>query len=386
MVIKNLMSLFLLLTFCLLFSEKHVEPCANPLECMHGVLMHGDDNVGESHDTEDTYLKFKPVLETGPKEKSGPNDAEKTFHRALMHGDEEHGVSHDEGKTDTAVKLTDSIGPKDTNKMIHDVMHGDSETSHDHVHSHKSNTETNKKESVLPPDAEKIMHEVLMHGNNKSENHHVHSRPEDENTKSKGPLDQNNLMHDLMHNGEHVEHASGKSREKQTSSSGPNSDKLHGVLMHGDSEMGDNHAHDHKHSKTDPFKFNMEEIKKLGIDPEILKTILPEDKEDYKKWQEEKKDYDDDKATYALISDTILSDIELMKQRYLAHDPVQEAEINAYVEGKDSDLVAGDIVDVLDNLVHDDEDTLHDLELIGSTQPINEIHRRHTEQQRKEEI
>jgi hypothetical protein len=73
--------------------------------------------------------------------------------------------------------------------MIHDVMHGDTETSHDHVHSHKSNTET--KESVLPPDAEKIMHDVLMHGNNKSENHHVHSRPEDESTKSKGPLDQN---------------------------------------------------------------------------------------------------------------------------------------------------------------------------------------------------
>jgi hypothetical protein len=73
-------------------------------------------------------------------------------------------------------------------------------------------------------------------------------------------------------------------------------------------------------------------------------------------------------------------------ERYLAHDPVEEAEINAYVEGKDSDLVAGDIVDVFDNLVHDDEDTLHDLELIGSTQPINEIHRRHADRKRKEEI
>jgi antitoxin component HigA of HigAB toxin-antitoxin module len=346
--------------------------------------MHGDDNVGESHDTEDKYLKFKPALDTGPKEKSGPNDAEKTFHRALMHGDEEHGISHDERKTDKAVKQSDSFGPKDTNKMIHDVMHGDSETSHDHVHSQKSNTET--KEFVLPPDAEKIMHDVLMHGNNKSENHHVHSRPEEESTKSKGPLDQNNLMHDLMHNGEHVDHASDKPKEKQTSSSGPNSDKLHEVLMHGDSETGDNHDHDHKHSKTDPFKFNMEEIKKLGIDPEILKTILPDDKEDYKKWQEKRKDDDDYKATYALISDSLLSDIELMKQRYLAHDPVEEAEINAYVEGKDSDLAAGDIVDVFDNLVHDDEDTLHDLELIGSTQPINEIHRRHTDRKRKEEI
>lgn len=366
----------------------HIEPCANPLDCLHGVLMHGDESAGDSHKTEDSYLKFKPVLDTGPKEKSGPQDAESTFHGALMHGGNDHETTHQEAKTDQPTKPAEEFGPKDTNKMMHDVMHGDSEASHDHKH---ENTNTDKaiQKEFMPPDAAKMMHDVLMHNDDKSENHHVHSRPEDETTKSKGPIDQSNLMHELMHNGEHVDHSSEQSSDQSGTPSGPNTDGLHGILMHGDTETGHDHEKDHQHSKNVPFKFNIEEIKKLGIDPEILKTILPVDKEDYKKWQEQQQSETSDdyyKSTYASISDSFLSDIELMKRRYLAQDPEQEAELNAYLDAKDSDLVASQIVDILENMEHEDDDLRHNLELIGSTEPINEIHQSHTDSQKKQEM
>ncbi|CAC5402581.1 unnamed protein product [Mytilus coruscus] len=362
----------------------HMEPCVDPLDCLHGVLMHGDNEVGDSHKTEDNYLKFKPVLETGPKEKSGPQDAEETFHGALMHDDKDHPNNHNEDKTEQPEKPPESFGPKETNKFMHDVMHGDTEKSHEHVHE-KIPVEITNKDPTGPPDAEQIMHGVLMHGGENVENHHVHSRPEDTTQKSNGPMDQNTLMHNLMHDGNHVDHLEEKANVP-ASPSGPNSEKLHGILMHGDSEIGNEHDHDHKESNNVPFKFNLDEIKKLGIDPEILKTVLSEDQEDYSKWQTQKlsgTDEDYYKGTYVSISDSSLADIELMKQRYIKQelDSEEQKEFDAYVNAKDSDLNSDEMASNLnlDSMDHDTSDMHHDLELIGSTQPINEIHNSHRE-------
>ncbi|CAG2226258.1 unnamed protein product [Mytilus edulis] len=361
----------------------HMEPCVDPLNCLHGVLMHGDNEVGDSHKTEDNYLKFKPALETGPKQKSGPQDAEETFHGALMHDDKDHPNNHNEDKTKQPDKPPESFGPKETNKLMHDVMHGDTEKSHEHVHE-KIPVEITNKDPSGPPDADKLMHGVLMHGGENVENHHVHSRPEETTQKSKGPMDQNTLMHDLMHSGEHVDHSEGKANVP-VSQSGPNSEALHGILMHGDSDIGHDHGHDHKESDNVPFKFNLDEIKKLGIDPEILKTVLSEDQEDYSKWQTQKlSDTDDDyyKGTYVSISDSSLADIELMKQRYIKHElnSEEQKEFDAYVNAKDSDLNSDEMASNLDldSMDHDTGDMHHDLELIGSTQPINEIHSSHS--------
>lgn len=356
---------------------KQAEPNANPLESLHGVLMHGDSDIGDSHKAEDNYIKFKPVLETGQKEAQGPKDAEETFHASLMHGSKD--FHHDKIEMEQPQKPPESFGPKDTNEYMHDVMHGETDKAHDHS---KDKIEVTIEIQSGPPDAERMMHDVLMHGGTNVENHHVHSRPEDADPKASGPLDQNTLMHDLMHGGNSVEHA--EHTDQNVAPSGPNTDQLHGVLMHHDSDIGKNHDEEHDHSKNKPFKFNIEEIKKLGIDPDILKTVLKEDSEDFKQWKLEQSKNGDDFLHYTQgsISDSMLSDIERMKQRYLAKNPKVEQEIDEYAKSRDSDLNADEMSTMmdLDSMHHENEDMRHDLELIGSTQPINQHYGSHDEQ------
>ena len=352
-----------------------MEPLTNPLDSLHGVLMHGDNDTGNSHKAEDDYVKFKPALETGPKEAQGPKDAEETFHGSLMHGDKDY--QHGEVEMEQPQKPPESFGPKDTNEYMHDVMHGDTDHSHDHSNNKKK---AEKEFQKGPPDADRMMHDVLMHGGDKAETHHVHSRPEDVDLKQNGPQDQNTMMHNLMHDGNNIEHT--EHHEQNVAPSGPNPDQLHGVLMHADSEVGKNHDHDH--SKNTPFKFNIEEIKKLGIDPEILKTVLKDDSEDFKQWKLEKSKDGDDflHYTHGTIPDSMLSDIERMKERYLAKNPKIEKEIDEYAKARDSDLDADEMASMmdLDSMHHEDDDMRHDLELIGSTQPLSELHGSHDEQ------
>ncbi|KAK3095035.1 hypothetical protein FSP39_009432 [Pinctada imbricata] len=357
------------------------------MDCLHGILMHGDSDQGDTHKNEDNYLRFKPHLEAGkPKTQAGPQDADETFHDALMHGD---GDGHHDDKEMLPQKPAEKFGPDDADTMLHGVlMHGDGEAGHDHGREDAKLKETGVRGKAEPLDAEGMMHGMLMHGDADSKPHDHHGdESKEENSGAKGPADINDMMHKFMHKDgdtEHHEHAAAD--DKTHENSGPTDQEalMHG-LMHG--EEGTDHKHEEKKK---PFKFDVDEILKLGLPDELLKKIgldklKKKDEEDYKKWQKESKDDDNSwGSTFAYISDSILQDIEIMKRRYLARDEKTEKEINDYVNSKNGDFSAKDVEGNLDleGQDHDGDDTTHDLELIGSTEPINARHKTHIASER----
>ncbi|KAJ8310309.1 hypothetical protein KUTeg_012174 [Tegillarca granosa] len=163
-----------------------LRPCADaedPMECLHGILMHNDEKVGEDHKAEDQYLRFKSELETGKKD-IGVKNAEEMFHGDLMHGGDGNYNHQGELLPKEAPK---DIGPEDLGQYMHGVlMHGDTEPGKDHSHDHKKKLEEAKpKGKILPPDSEQMMHGVLMHGDENANLNHDHEGKKEEKTKDK---------------------------------------------------------------------------------------------------------------------------------------------------------------------------------------------------------
>ena len=358
------------------------------MDCLHGILMHGDSNQGDSHKDEDTYIRFKSELEAGkPKAKAGPLDAEEMFHGDLMHGGGE--AHHDGDKEALPRKPAEKFGPEDAETMLHGVlMHGDSEQGHDHRREDTNSKAGAKIGKAGPLDAEQMMHGVLMHGD--SDSHHDHTSSEKQTTESAGPVDLNDMMHSLMHADGSTEHQHVEADDKSKGKPGPmDQENLMHNLMHG--EEGTEHKHE-KENK--PFKFNIDEILKLDIPEDILKSVGLDkvkkmDENEYQEWKTKQNDENKDfwGETMAFISDTILRDIDLMKKRYLARDEKLEKEIDDYAAKKDGDFSAKDIVENLnlEGQDHDGDDLRHDLELVGSTEPINARHKAHMEMKNSKE-
>lgn len=123
---------------------------------------------------------------------------------------------------------------------------------------------------------------------------------------------------------------------------------------------------------------------KLGIDPDILKSvgldkIRKEDEAEYRNWQKEQRIDSPLGETIAYISDSIVSDIELMKRRYMNLGEEAEREIQQFANARNIEISPEELLSNLnlDNEAgdHVDEGVQHDLELIGSTDPINARHK-----------
>lgn len=398
--------------------DKQQGPCVG-MDCLHGVLMHNDEEQGEKHVAEDQYLRFKGVLDTANPQ-AGPLDAEAQMHGILMHGDSQ-AKHHDAEKDRLLPEQVLKAGPVDLSQVVHAGMHGEDGTHGKHQwdketesrdtemkgpfgekfmhgvlmhgdanfeHSEDSDAETEineNKQKVGPKDAAEHLHGVLMHGDSEPGKEHSHEAPVQikvDNSKI-GPI--NDLHGVLMHGdsepGKEHSHKDSVQTKEGNSKIGPNND-LHGVLMHGDSTVGHDHSHEDAKVEHDVFS-DISKIKDLGLDKDLLKNIdlkkiLEKDRQEYAEWILNNPQFQDESmmgSTLASVSDTILQDIELMKKRYLANSNQPDGIPNKKQD--ENPFTAEDARAVYDESVHADEgeDMRHDLELLGSTEPLNARHK-----------
>ncbi|XP_033759386.1 LOW QUALITY PROTEIN: uncharacterized protein LOC117341636 [Pecten maximus] len=406
-------------------SPKQVNLPEDIEDYMHGVLMHGDDEPGIDHKKD--HQKMKEEKGESTNVATGPDDLEDMMHK-MMHKDGD--ISHDHEKDDAPAvakgpaedldnmmhKLMHKDGDishnhekdgapadakgaaEDLDNMMHKLMHKDGDISHNHekdggsavakgpaedldnmmhklMHkdgdiSHDHEIKSRFKVDKGPVDLDNMMHK-LMHADGDISHDNEDRKENQDSDFSKGPGDIDNMMHRLMHKDGDLSHTTDdKDHHQQTGSIGPDSDDLHGLLMHGDKETG--HVHEH-FSWQKPFKMDKEALRKLKIDEDILRSVglesVLQDLEEYDQWKKTKsKDTKDDMDD---ISENILSDIEAMKKRYLKRAREVDFKANVGITEKES----------LDHLAktsgheHVVDDATHSLELIGSTEPISERHK-----------
>lgn len=329
------------------------------MACLHGVLMHNDEQLGEDHSAEDQYLRFKPSLET-----SASQDAE-----------------------EIPPEKFSRVGPEDLNEVVHKGMHG----GKDFVHKHSDNADNHEiVEKEGPMDGAQLMHGLLMHGD---PNHvHVHDdeygKDDDETNTFMGPTDAAGLMHGVLMHGDakqrndHVHHDNIEIEKMKVI--GPDGSILHGILMHNDDSIGHDHSDEDSNTKHEVFS-DISKIRDFIDDEDLLRIIdlekiLEKDMEEYAEWLL------NEGSTSVVVSDSILGDIELMKNRYLNSDEVitnERADDTAddsflpNESAKDLPFTADDANIVMKGHVHEDEgeDVTHDLELLGSTEPLNARHK-----------
>ncbi|XP_045199722.2 uncharacterized protein LOC123553981 [Mercenaria mercenaria] len=368
-------------------AEAQKGPCVG-MDCLHGVLMHNDDTQGEKHTAEDQYLRYKAVLDTENPRK-GPLDAEAQMHGILMHGDST-AKEHHTGNKEVLPEKVSEAGPKDLSEVIHEGMHGEEGTHTNHDWNKEQNLGENENKG---PFDSRFMHGVLMHGDINYEHREGLGEDTDitnDKDRKVGPQDAAKQFHGVMMHGDtetgkdhtHEEPAESK---QDSNKIGPNND-LHGILMHGDSNLGHDHSNEDSKAVHDVFS-DISKIKDLGLDDNLLKMInleqiLEKDRQEYADWIINNPQYQDESmmgSTLASVSDTILDDIELMKKRYLAkNNQPDEKEVGSKTSSKEEHpFTAEDARAIYDDSVHaeEGEDTRHDLELLGSTEPINARHK-----------
>ncbi|XP_074658155.1 uncharacterized protein LOC141911091 isoform X2 [Tubulanus polymorphus] len=165
-------------------------PCVG-MDCLHGVLMHGDAEDGEQHQNEHIMEKIqedsKPREQFGPcdgthckhaehqrEEKvafgpdqvaeQGPKDAMEAMHGVLMHGDNQQGHGHKSADESAARKKIDRNpdGPKDAMESHHGVlMHGDDNQGDEHG---KEDEDLREVEPELVDSAVRLPNEVPVAG------------------------------------------------------------------------------------------------------------------------------------------------------------------------------------------------------------------------------
>lgn len=357
------------------------------MDCLHGVMMHNDEAQGEKHKAEDQYLRFKSVLDTNNPRK-GPLDAEAQMHGVLMHGDSGAGEDHMENNVRHPEKILETE-PKDLSRVIHEGMHGLEGIQVKHEWDKVLNVDDNVRSG---PYGDRFMHGVLMHGDENYD--HVEAKEgQTETTHASneqiGPKDAAKYLHGILMHGDAEpgkEHAhEGSVDTPVVNKVGPNND-LHGILMHGDSGLGHDHSNEDANKENDVFS-DISQIIDLGLADDLLKMIdfmkiMENDRQEYAEWIVNNPRYQDDSmmgSTLASVSDTTLDDIELMKKRYLAK--------NNQATGNDVDdnfapydehpFTAEDAKSAYDGNVYaeEGEDMRHDLEILGSTEPLNARHR-----------
>ncbi|KAH3804982.1 uncharacterized protein LOC127834786 [Dreissena polymorpha] len=309
-----------------------------------------------------------------------------------MHGDDVAGKQHDESEHkhdhshDGDARET---GVPGMHEVIHKGMHGQDPMP---VHEWDTSTNGDKVTQQEPSSGEKLMHGVLMHGDadfTHKSNEEVHaSISSDENGGAAKPSLGEDLMHGvLMHGDSAHAHAHGGSDDVSDGSKtiGPDSAGLHGILMHGDSSIGHDHTEEDSKSKQEVF-WDVRLIASMGLDEDLmkvidLKKIIEKDQKEYADWILKNPQYQGEQmmgSSNAEVTDSVLKDIELMKKRYLEKNNLK---LEEDVKGtKDIPFTAEDANAVLGEMgghgkALEGEDMTHNLELLGSTEPLNARHK-----------
>lgn len=257
------------------------------MDCLHGVLMHGDNQQGDNHGAEDVFNVLQ-AKDSARGKSSGPCEGMDCLHGVLMHNDDHQGQAH---QRDDDIRAQRKSGPKA------------------------------KPEKQGPCQGMDCLHGVLMHGDEQHGNDHAKEDAKkvetDPEKKQRGPCE--------------------------------GMDCLHGVLMHGDEEQGDAHAQDHAHMrlKHEKVQFGVESADSLlhadgddahdVIEPATDDDVSMDDveadadtaaaaKEDFQQYAAWKKEQTEEKSkdgalwgfSLPFISDTGDSDSDFMKWKYLA--------------------------------------------------------------------
>jgi len=283
-------------------------------------------------------------------------------------------------------------------------MHGDAQYQHNHEED-GDGTEIQGEEKVpLPMEGDQLMHGLLMHGDmNAAPHDHGHEKTkENAGGQAPMPLEGDKLMHGLLMHGDinaapHDHgHGDKKAGEVGVDGIGPDTGALHGILMHGDSAVGHDHSDEDSNTKHEVFR-DISQIPNLGLDKDILRIIdleklLEKDRKEYADWIINNPQVQDEHlmgSTYASVSDSVLNDIELMKKKYLEKANMEALDIADH-KSKEDDIpfTPEDANAVLNEgqghgHVDENDDIRHDLDLLGSTEPLNARHKVQLELQKE---
>ena len=314
------------------------------MDCMHGVLMHGDSEAGDDHKHEDTYERLQ--RQDKKREPEGPCQGMDCLHGVLMHGDNEQGVEHmhQEGQIGPEERKQD--GPCEGMDCLHGVMmHGDAEqgASHKHEDERKSKPVENK-EQEGPCVGMDCMHGVLMHGDSEGGKDHDEEHKKLTVNKHEGKKFGTHDPEAMLHGGDgdhvHDHEVELSEAEKERNKGIPSIESPDGML-HGD----------------------MNEMLTLGEAPH-------HEKKEFDEWNKKpKKSANDAKKEKALlggfsfpfISDTFINELDLMKRRWLAKFWGSEEDEVAYSEEDRSNKV----------WEADSQDMRDDVKVVGNTQPLD---------------
>ncbi|CAH1798606.1 unnamed protein product [Owenia fusiformis] len=348
MIDKMLIILLLMPNFSIAapnMAKRAAGPCIG-MDCLHGVLMHNDEGVGDNHKHEDAE-KLREELEENKKVK-GPCEGMDCMHE-LMHNDNEDPLAKHKPKSGPEEQPKQQ-GPCEGMDCMHQVlMHDEEEKGKAHKH------DEDKKKDVAEGDPSSqhdgpcldCLHDVMMHGEDEAGKHHNNDNDAEDTMSDTDPQQKGPCI---------------------------GMDCMHGVLMHNDEEQGNDHQNDDEEIQKDADDDG--KYPSVADPHEMIHGTHDIDNQDYLKWKQE-----NDKKTeletlkelekdiqgysYPFVSDTVLSDVELMKKRYFAK------------QGEEED---GEIVEMSQELdkeaglpIHG-MDMRHDLENIGSSDPIKIHH------------
>ena len=371
--------------------------CAGPcegLDCLHGVLMHGDDHQGDNHANEDIYNKLQaddltrgklqgpdltiPETDGGGSEarseaenrvQQGPCEGMDCLHGVLMHGDDELGLTHEREHT-RAQHTEQRHLPRADDADPERAMHGGNDGGH--VHGDDDETEVTSA-PVAPNNADP---ETALHGEHASDddstaadvrgpssNQGVHAEgqvaPSGERIQRNG-ADPEVMMHGHAHAHWPVENHGDTIKHDISQNIDPES------ALHGE---GASHVHSDDEGKVER-KTNTVPIGTLDPDvmihgQEYIGKIRAEDNDEYLRWQGAAKDNDaDQQLGYSIpqMSNDILNKLENMKNKYF----------NAlWASGELAKQLEGELDDS-DEENSNSEDMRHELQIMGNTAPLKD--------------
>ncbi|KAK2153059.1 hypothetical protein LSH36_309g01031 [Paralvinella palmiformis] len=381
-------------------------PCAG-MDCLHGILMHGDSEIGEDHKNEDLYNRLeKEDAERKEKKPVGPCSG-KDCMELINHGMED---------PETAHKMAQKIGPEQKDTATVDLtkaLHGGERVDHN---TPKKSVGKNDETPPTITDPESILHgdEAVKHGGiiNQTEgsgkqsasgtgtNEGLENQGDPENrTDSRG--DNELGVEDLeavLHGGEHVHHGSSTSQQiagdgqvANTASTDGGLDSQSGskaeLIKPGPSENNEAEKSEHheRHTEQGRSHHTLHDVRERHpqrhhrqhagtLDPHGLihgehkidaGGPSKEELADYNRWKksreeidvrddhrdDDEEDEDGDGAAFGFslpyISDTIMNEIELLKQRYLPRfwsdeDETEDDPDEVRVEDEDAESDSND--------------------------------------------
>ena len=400
------------------------------MDCLHGVLMHGDEEQGESHKSEDTYIRLEKEDAARLQRKHvGPCQGEDCM-ELIAHGGEDPDKAH---------KMSQKVGPERNGEPstvdMDSVLHGGKHV--DHSAPRKSEERNGNQEQVIV-DVEAILHggehvdhsaprkvveiesneepstvdmDALLHGGE----HVDHSAPR-KKEEVQGDQDPSTVDAEmLLHGGEHVDHSAPRKEKESQSGEAPSTIDMD-MVLHGGEHV--DHSQEAKkdvkkdspppivdmegmlHGSENGHNIHAKKNKRVGRKGALAGTVDPhalihgehkistgamdsEELKDYEDWRKTKdvQDATDDDAysvmgfSFPFISDSILSEIDMLKRRYLPKfwgksDDDEEIgeEILPLDDGRFDDVTSGVSVDLTI------QDMRHELENIGNTETKTSQH------------